>query len=147
MSGYLGGSPACPSANAINVVVQYGHRSQGFSALLSGPQARPVIEINVYATFANFPKVVIAHVGSSVSRVVWASGSRPYDQMTPAKNWVVEIGPYLPLDAWRVENPNIPDGELVAYRGAQQVATVPVDGPDALPPPASSQPPCAHQVG
>lgn len=138
----MGGSPACPSVRAINVVVQYGSKSQGFSALMRGLKSSPVIEINVFATLANFPKVVIAHVDSSVSRVAWTSGSRTYDQMKPAENWVVEIGPYLPLNRWRTENPNTPDGELVVFRGARQIATLAVDGPDTLPPPVSSQVPC-----
>lgn len=135
VTGYKGGSPACPSVDAINVVVQYGGKTQGFSAVLSEPAARlPVVEINLYATTANFPKVVISHVNPSVSRVTWAAGSGTYDQMRPAGNWAVEIGPYLPVDAWRVENPNTPDGELVAYRGVQQVTTLPVSGLNALPP-------------
>lgn len=145
VTGYKGGSPACPSVQVINVVVQYGRKTQGFSAILSGTAARsPVVEISLYATTADFPKVVISHVAPSVSRLKWAAGSRTYDQMKPAGNWAVEIGPYLPVDAWRVDNPNTADGELVAYSGPQQVTTLAVSGLDALPPTLPSQLTCSQ---
>jgi hypothetical protein len=142
VSGYSGGSLACPSIHSINVVVQHGHKRWGFSAFISGPQVHPIIEINVYATFANFPRVVISHVDPSISRVAWVSGTQTYDHMTPVEDWAVEIGPFLPVNLWRVENPNTSVGELVAYHGTQEMATLPVNGPDALPPPRISPTPC-----
>jgi hypothetical protein len=142
VSGYLGGWPACPSIHVINVVVQHGHKRQGFWALVSGPRVHPIIEINVYATFANFPRVVISHVDSSISRVAWVSGAQTYDHMTPVEDWAVEIGPFLPVNLWRVENPDTVVGELVAYRGTRAMATLPVNGPDTLPPPRLSSTRC-----
>lgn len=127
------GAPACPSLHWINVVVQHGSMKQGYFTFLSGTQTSPTIEINVYATLANQPRIVIAHVDPSVSRVAWVSGSQTYDQMTPVENWVVEVGPYLPLSAWRVERPHV-EGELVAYHGTREVATLAVGGPDTQPP-------------
>jgi len=63
--------------------------------------------------------------------------------MAPAEGWAVEIGAYLPISLWRVENPDIPEGELVAYRGTRKVAALAVDGLDTLPPPTPAYPTCA----
>ncbi|MHB8330384.1 MAG: hypothetical protein ACYDD6_12315 [Acidimicrobiales bacterium] len=136
VTGYSAGSSACPSASAIDVVVQHGSKRQGFFAAMSGTQQHPVIEINTYATFANFPIVVISHVDPSISRVAWVSGNQTYDEMTPVDSWVAEVGPFLPLSLWQENKPDTVEGALIAYSGTREVASSEVSGQNALPPSA-----------